>query len=973
MTGFSAKRRFFKMAAGCALLMGFFCWSSVFAQNAPVILHLDTLSNEKAEYSLFKQKWAYQNGDQIAWAQPGFNDENWPKTLTNFGAGKELAGWQGIGWFRLWVSADSALSQRTLGLRINHDGASEIYVDGKYRGGFGKVGQSAKETQITRAPFEVIPIELNDTKPHLIAIRYANYGHIFPDFVGFQTWVGEYDRLHKMTKRNYDLLNDMNICSAAQLALALLHLFLFLFYPKQRLNLYYVVFSLLFAGSNLAVCGDNITSNPLMQWWWQHIFWVCGVLGTISAWHLLYAVGHTAIPRWKAIVAIGFIMVYLVKKVIFFDSNLNDGFNILFLLILLDGLWALFGAIKRRQPYVWLIGLGMILIVLLYFFVGADVFHLWTGRAERNLAMSIGLLSFPLLFSIYLALDFARTNQELSLKLIEVEKLSEQALFQEAEKLALITQQAEKLEVTVLERTAEVQRQADQLLEMDQVKSRFFVNLTHEFRTPLTLILGPVQQLISAAESATTVMHGKMIQRHAESLLRLINQLLDLSKLEAGKMELQNTSVDVITLFKRSIASFESLATQKQLILRFDTDLPSLWIQADEDKLERILNNLLANSIKYTEDGGSIVVHLTEANHILQLSISDTGIGIAENKMPYIFDRFYQVDASDTRAQEGTGIGLAITKELINLMGGSILVTSNVGVGTKIIIRLPILPAAAEKISDSTQIPILSSDGFIIPAGMPIVDASQPVVLVVEDHADLRAFMQSVLSSSYRVLTATNGEEGIQVALSEIPDLVITDLMMPLKDGYQVCHALKQNEKTSHVPVIILTAKADMDSKLTGIDTGADAYLGKPFDQRELLALMVNLIRQRRQLREKYTKNNLWLTNSEAIPSMEQVFLDKVRYAVEEHLDDEQYSVDQLGEDIGLSRTQLHRKLKGLIGQGPGELIRIVRLQRAYELLKFKAGTVAEVGYMVGFGNPNSFSTSFSKHFGFAPSEAENH
>ena len=219
------------------------------------------------------------------------------------------------------------------------------------------------------------------------------------------------------------------------------------------------------------------------------------------------------------------------------------------------------------------------------------------------------------------------------------------------------------------------------------------------------------------------------------------------------------------------------------------------------------------------------------------------------------------------------------------------------------------------------------------------------------------------------MLEAANGEEGIELGLSRIPDLVITDLMMPLMNGYQVCAGLKANEKTSHIPVLMLTAKADTDSRIAGLEVQADAYLSKPFDQRELIATIENLIGLRRRLQEKYKQGNVWLTDISSVLSMEQAFLEKIKCSVEAHLDDEQYSVDQLGDAIGLSRTQLHRKLKGLTGQGPGELIRAVRLQRAHELLKQKAGTVSEIGYMVGFSNPNSFSTSFSKYFGFAPSE----
>ncbi|MFD1257699.1 ATP-binding protein [Mucilaginibacter terrae] len=921
---------------------------------------------------MIKPKWLFHSGDDRHWALPTLSDSGWRKVSTRFGEGQELSGWQGISWFRLWVQVDTALTQNALGLRINHDGASEIYVDGKYRGGFGKVGRSKAETQIMRAPFEVVSIELGDTKPHLIAIRYANFGHIFPNFIGFQTWIGDYKRLHDFKQREQSLFEYMWLCTAAQLALALLHLFLFLFYPKQKLNLYYVIFSVLFAGSGMAVSGDEITNNPMIQWWWEHIFWICGVLGTISAWHLLYAVGHTPTPRWKVIFAAFFLLVYFIKKVIFMDSApYNDGFNWLFLLILMDGLWALTGAIRRGQPHIWLVGVGMILIILLYFFVGADVFFLWSSRAERCLAMNIGLLSFPVLFSIYLALDFARTNQDLTLRLAEVENLSIKALAQEAEKLELITHQAEKLEKTVIDRTAQVQRQADQLQELDQIKSRFFINLTHEFRTPLTLILGPAKQILAKSKNPEILAHTGTIERNADKLLQLINQLLDLSKLEAGKMELKNTSAELVSMIRRNILLFQSLAEQKDIKLTFTSGLETLWLSIDQTKLESILYNLLSNAIKFTEPGGYIAVELNIKGDHFDLLITDTGIGIPEHQIPYIFDRFYQVDASDTRTQEGSGIGLAITKELTELMGGELFINSIAGQGTEIQVHLPIKEASAtNKVLPSSQTAVTISRSETM--ANTVKDSDLPLVLVIEDNDELRHFIGSVIAANYNVIDAPNGEEGLALGLARIPDLVITDLMMPVMNGYEVCAGLKANEKTSHIPVVILTAKADTDSRIAGLETKADAYLSKPFDQRELLASIANLISLRRKLQEKYNKGNIWLTEQNAMPSMEQIFLDKIRQAVEQNLDDELYSVDQLGDDIGLSRTQLHRKLKGLTGQGPGELIRVVRLQKAYQLLKNKTGTIAEVAYMVGFGNPNSFSTSFSKYFGFAPSEAIN-
>jgi signal transduction histidine kinase/DNA-binding response OmpR family regulator len=942
------------------------------AQAQTLHLYADSLNGKHTEYSLTKAKWLFHSGDDHHLAMPALSDRGWRKVSTQFGEGQNLSGWQGIGWFRLWVQVDTALTQKPLGLRINHDGASEIYIDGKYQGGFGKVGDRPSTTQIERAPFEVISFEIRDTKPHLIAVRYANFGHIFPDFIGFQTWVGDYQRLHKAMQRDHTLFEDMWLCTAAQLALALVHLFLFLFYPKQKLNLSYVIFSVLFAGTGIAVWGDNITSDPLMQVWWQHIFWISGVLGTTAAWYLLYAVGHTPIPRWKGVAAIAFTIVYLVKKAVFLNMFSTDDFNILFVVVMLDGLWALIGAIRRGRPHVWLVGLGMAIIVVLYFFVGADLFHLWASNAERSLAMNIGLLTFPVLFSIYLALDFARTNQDLSFRLIEVEELSSKALAQEAEKLELITHQAENLEKTVIERTAQVQRQADQLQELDQLKSRFFINITHEFRTPLTLILGPAKQILAKSNDSEILTHTSTIAQNADKLLQLINQLLDLSKLEAGKMELNNTTAELVSLTRRNVLLFQSLAEQKNIKLGFTSTWETLWISIDQAKLEGTLYNLLSNAIKFTESGGYIAVELNRNGDQFDLLVTDTGIGIPENKMPYIFDRFYQVDASDTRTQEGTGIGLAITKELTELMGGELFVTSIADQGTEVLVRLPIYVAApGAELSEPNQMEAITVHSEIIRDTKEGSDLS--LVLVIEDNEQLRRFISSVLQDNYQVIEAANGAEGLALGIDRIPDLVITDLMMPLMNGYEVCAGLKTNEKTSHIPVVILTAKADTDSRIAGLETRADAYLSKPFDQRELLATMENLIALRKQLQEKYNKGNIWLSEKNAMPSMEQVFLDKIKKAVEAHLDDESYSVDHLGDEIGLSRTQLHRKLKGLTGQGPGELIRAVRLRRAYELLKQKAGNVAEIAYMVGFGNPGNFSTSFSKHFGFPPSEAANH
>jgi signal transduction histidine kinase/DNA-binding response OmpR family regulator len=953
------------------------------AQSADVFLTADRLQNKYAEFSLNNTSWLYHPGDDLKWSRSGVKDSDWLNVQTNFGSSRMLPDWKGIGWFRLWLSADTSLTRKALALRINHDGASELYIDGELKGGFGEVGRAKGDMKGVRAPFDLISFQLNDTKRHLIAIRYSNYEAVYPDFIGFQAWVGNYKKLQVITQNNRRYFEYMLLSLGAQLALALLHMFLFVFYPTQKLNLYYFIFSMLFAGTNWAVYAQNVTSSPATQYLFGTIFWICAILVTASAWHLLYKVSKVPILKWKMVAISAMTVVYLTKYITALLLYRNDGFAIYFLIVMLDGLWTLFRAIQRKQEHTWLIGLGMLLIMLLYFFVGADVFGLWTNFPARSFAMSMGILVFPLCFSIYLALEFARTNQDLSFRLAQVEELSADALKLKTEKLELITEQANKLEVTVLERTAEVQRQADKLLEMDRVKSRFFINLTHEFRTPLTLILGPVQQILSYVTDTPTRTRAGTIYRNAERLLQLINQLLDLSKLEAGKMELIDTPVDLVAFIKNNFLSFESLAAEKQISLRFDSEWTSLWLLTDEDKLGKIVYNLMSNALKFTSAGGSISLGLTANDHHtekwIRLTVKDTGVGIPESKIPYVFDRFYQVDQSDTRTREGTGIGLAITKELTQLLGGSLLLQSKEGAGTEVSILLPVREAnsairgaALLPSGDDSPYPFVvhEHEEKAMHEENIALTRELPLILIIDDIKEIRDFIGSILTGDYRLICAANGEQGIAMANENIPDLVVTDLMMPVVDGFTVCAALKRNETTSHIPVVILTAKADTPSRITGLETKADAYLSKPFDERELLAIIQNLILLRRQLRERYAKENIWLTNAEDLPGMEKVFLEKVRKAVELHLDDERYSVELLGEAVGLSRTQLHRKLKGLIGQSPGDLIRIIRLQRSYELLKNKVGTVAEVSYMVGYGNPQNFSTSFSRHFGFPPSEA---
>ncbi|WDF78796.1 ATP-binding protein [Mucilaginibacter sp. KACC 22773] len=930
------------------------------------------------EVSLRDSLWFFHAGE-LPQGKLSLNSTNGWNALhyTAFGKSDPPPGWQGLGWFGLWLKVDTNLVGKKLSFRINHDGASEIFIDGKQVGGYGKVGHSAQQMEAIRAPRDLIPLWFNDTRPHLITMHYSNYFGVYANFLGFEALIGDYEPFSKHITHSRQLFSFVPMCAAAEIILGVLHFLLFLFYPRQKLNLYYALFVLLVGINSICIYLFYFTSFPLVQYYADFLTQECKVLMMWGAVMLLYVLDYGRVPRWRVVALTGVNMLYFIGYFLNYfilRANVHDDyFSVVFFVCIMDGFWSAFHLIKKKQRGVWLIATGVVAVVLVYFFAWADVFHLWTYELNsvRVFVMSIGQLILPLCLSLYLALDFARTNQNLAAKLAEVEKLSAQALAQETEKRERIAAEAKRLEEIVQQRTAELSEKADKLREMDVVKSRFFTNITHEFKTPLTLIINPANELLSVATGTDATKYIRLILSNAARLLRLINQLLDLSKLESGLMEVSREPLDFVALIRMHIHSYESLVVQKGIRLHFASDWDKLWISGDRDKLDKIILNILSNAIKFTDNGRVEVLLQKDTGapgNVLSITVRDTGRGIPASKLPYIFSRFYQADPSDTRSAEGTGIGLAVAKELVELMGGQIRAESMEGLFTEINIRMPyeVAEAGGSPLAETVYSEALYSTNADDSA-LPVVDTDKPLVLLIEDHDELREFMQQSLTGKYRVISAADGDAGIALALEHIPNLVITDLMMPRKDGYQVSATLKKDEKTSHIPIIILTAKADMDSKVQGIETGADAYLGKPFDKRELFALIENLINVRNQLREHYSSRDLWFSDVLSMPSIEQDFIARVRNAVESHLDEEGYSADQLARDIGLSRTQLHRKLKGLIGQAPGELIRIIRLQYAHNLLQRRVATVSEVAYMVGFSSPASFSASFSRHFGFAP------
>jgi signal transduction histidine kinase/DNA-binding response OmpR family regulator/ligand-binding sensor domain-containing protein len=514
--------------------------------------------------------------------------------------------------------------------------------------------------------------------------------------------------------------------------------------------------------------------------------------------------------------------------------------------------------------------------------------------------------------------------------------------------------------------------------EVDRVKTSFFTNISHEFRTPLTLISGPVQELLEKyAADPRTSEKLKLIQRNSDLLLKLINQLLDLARMDAGSLKVEKTEGDIYSFIRVISNSFESFARQKGVSLSVEVPLVVKSVVYDKDKLETILINLINNAIKFTPAGGSVHLRARVEESLLLFSVRDTGIGIAKENQTKIFERFHQV--SEAHKEVGTGIGLSLVKDLVTFMHGTLELNSSEGRGSEFIVSLPIQftfessmpPEISQPKEGVMDLSSISPDKASISNGQNGKHSAEtkPHILVVEDNADVRGFIISCLGNEYDFLEADNGKAGLEVALAEIPDMIISDVMMPEMDGIAMTEKVKADIRTSHIPLILLTAKSTEDSKMHGLKTGADDYLTKPFNKNELLLKVRNGISRQQKLREKLKAELMSAAPRVDVMSQDERFLNKVKQKILDRLGDEQLSVESLGEDIGLSRSQLLRKVSALTGMSVNELIRKLRLQRAAQLIEQNWGPVSQVAYEVGFPNPSYFAKMFKEEFGVLPSE----
>jgi len=524
------------------------------------------------------------------------------------------------------------------------------------------------------------------------------------------------------------------------------------------------------------------------------------------------------------------------------------------------------------------------------------------------------------------------------------------------------------------------QLEAEKLHELDEMKSHFFANISHEFRTPLSLILGSTKLLKSQNTQSDSDEHYNMLIRNADRLLNLVNELMDLSKLEEGKLQLQAGCFDIKVMIDNLVQTFQPSAIEQKINLNFKSEIPAVQLWYDSGKMETIFINLISNALKFTPPGGQVDIILSVGDAVA-IQISDTGRGISPEHLPNVFDRFFQASNSFVQHQQGSGIGLALTRELVHLHHGRIKAESILGKGTIITVQLPLGNQHLqedEKVLDPSVLtrskiekPVFSSPESVI-INSQESDTRQnnsTIILIIEDNEDMRSFIRHILTSNYKVLEAADGQKGFTMAAESIPDLIISDVMMPIMDGYQLCTKLKNDVRTSHIPVVLLTAKSSGTSKIEGLELGADDYLTKPFEPAELKVRVKNLIAQRLKLKERFGQEALLGVSNSEMRSADQTFLTRAMNILEKQLGNTDLGVEVFAKEIGLSRSQLHRKLQGLTGQSISEFIRTIRLKRAALFLKEKKMSISEIAWQVGFNNATYFHKCFRTQFGMTPAE----
>ncbi|MBD3627478.1 ATP-binding protein [Cyclobacterium sp.] len=827
-----------------SLLLFFQVNHACFSNSSSVV----NLNDQDRQTITLNQSWKFHPGDNPSWADPNFDDSNWepidPTTdihyLTDLRAAE-------IGWFRLHLDVDTSLLNIPLAMIIFQRGASEIYLNGKLIHSLGQVSQNPNEEVIFNPNFSPYSFQFEDQTDQVLSVRFSfTERNPYMNFLGL--WGGNPTliiQLDQMDNAIQNMLQNRAIVTSRLvgkatflLFLALLHLFFFITYPSNKTNLYYSLFTISLA----------------LGYFLEHVFrfmpregdsyFVIGLIGclffsTFIIWAIL-AVYSFAREKLD-----GLFWFATVSALLFIPSWKwpYEAANYYWPYFLLSGpivaILVSWRAVRKKIKGAWIVFLGWSGNFL--FWSLFCLFHSNTlPRFHHDIAITLDLAVFcaAISFSVLLAIEYAQTKRSLQTSLLDME--------------------VKRLETQKMQ-------------ELDRTKSDFFANISHEFRTPLTLISGSADQLGNPRKPLQNQQQEiDLIKRNANRLLQLVNQLLDLSKLEAGKLHLEKQAGEITGFLKRVAGTFAAQFESKNIAFRSDLPNGPVYLKFDPDKLEKILSNLLINAYKFTPFGGQ--VHFTasliaenDSGLQMEFQVKDNGIGIPTERVPHIFERFYQADASAIRTYEGTGIGLALVKELIELHGGNIKVDNSPDTGTTFTVNLTLKTVKLKEMAEWRD-----PEGASTPVWVDMENYDentnsqlQPVftngtlasVLIVEDNLELRHFISQNLRESYHVYEARNGMEGFKVATEIMPDLIISDVMMPVMDGVSLSHKVKNDERTSHIPLILLTARADSESKISGLETGADAYLTKPFEMKELMVRIHHLIEGRKKLREKFSRS----------------------------------------------------------------------------------------------------------------------
>ena len=547
----------------------------------------------------------------------------------------------------------------------------------------------------------------------------------------------------------------------------------------------------------------------------------------------------------------------------------------------------------------------------------------------------------------------------------------------------------------------------EKMNDIDLMKSRFFTNVSHEFRTPITLIMSPLEPIISDSEINPKIKKRlQVIYRNARRLLRMTNQLMDFHKIEAGEFLLELSYGNIIQFVRETAASFNDYARTHKIQFSIKSGVEEFQTWFDSDKLDKIIYNLLSNAFKFTKNGGSISVlidiikqvrneetspdkKIEQAKEYIQIKVQDNGLGIPSNKLQQIFQRFYQADVDNKNEYPGSGVGLALVYEFINLYQGNIHVDSKENEGSTFTIELPLdidflekhqlvkkyiqnpleHPDLFEEDSNDKSV-LLTAAELNLSSGENENDISVlPSVLIIDDDPELISFIKEDLQTRFRTYEATDGKTGFQKAIDVIPDIIISDIVMPEIEGIELCSMLKKDERTSHIPVILLTAKTSDEHLIKGLEIGADAYITKPFSLGVLQAHINNLLELRKKLKEKFSKDYFIDDSKLKSENPDEKFLSKASEIIKKHLQDPDFNADILSKEIGMSRMQLYRKFRALTGQTVHEFIRRIRLQVASQLLLKKRITVTEVAFDVGFKDLTYFARCFRQQYGVSPSQ----